>query len=475
MSSHANSLMVRGNSPKRRAKPLNTDMSLTFIRECCELDLTHRVPGVSSGTFRIHELAAAFCIPDAARIAVVRSTSKSARHIANRATSDVDFRDNLMNNAPFLAGTPRFSMKAHGIVLAGGAACNALWGERTQYKGDFDFFLVGHADDEDAKHAVLAFLAHLSRVMPGMTVHRTLGCLTVTCDEEPTVQIILRRYDTISEVLHGFDNGACSVAWDGQCAMVSTLGKFSAETRAIIVTLSGRRPTFETRLAKYAARGWDLVFPEMDLSKMVTGDELSHLRFGDWSRTLGAHGIWEAQGYAFPKFPGRKPLAAGPQAEERKSHETPYEQSGMEYSSARKLALRNLRAASEQTPKLEAMCASAPYYAGIDPFRINPVICPADIEVRALEMSNSGLGRLGELAGLLGEASAFNTVVAALRGDDWIVILKARAAERAAELTARCVLPFRFRTVVEDTALMGSLPHDDAAVKAWYGPAHRDA
>ena len=48
-------------------------------------------------------------------------------------------------------------------------------------------------------------------------------------------QIILRLYNTISEILHGFDLGSCAVGFDGTTVFLTTLGKFCYEHMCNIV------------------------------------------------------------------------------------------------------------------------------------------------------------------------------------------------------------------------------------------------
>ena len=85
--------------------------------------------------------------------------------------------------------------------------------------------------------------------------HNTTNCV---------VQVILRLYNTVSEVLHGFDLGSSACAWDGKEAYLSSIGDFRRVRR------ERRRhdapaPELEYRIEKYFDRGFGLVLPDLDV------------------------------------------------------------------------------------------------------------------------------------------------------------------------------------------------------------------
>jgi hypothetical protein len=90
------------------------------------------------------------------------------------------------------------------------------------------------------------------------------------------IQIILRLYKSISEILHGFDLGSSAVGYDGNQLYFTTLGRFSYEYFANIVDPSRRSTTYERRLMKYYGRGFDIILPYLDINKLST----SYLKYG---------------------------------------------------------------------------------------------------------------------------------------------------------------------------------------------------
>lgn len=84
-------------------------------------------------------------------------------------------------------------------------------------------------------------------------------------------QIIFRLYKSKSEVLHGFDLGPSAVGFDGESVLLTDLGKLSYESKIIVVDTTRRSTTYEHRIKKYFNRGFELVLPDLDFSKLRTG------------------------------------------------------------------------------------------------------------------------------------------------------------------------------------------------------------
>ncbi|KAK0430174.1 hypothetical protein EV421DRAFT_1893613 [Armillaria borealis] len=82
------------------------------------------------------------------------------------------------------------------------------------------------------------------------------------------VQIVLRLYVSIGEILAGFDIDAPCFAFDGEYVWGSPRGIAAVMRRANTVDMSRRSPSLENRLAKYAARGYKVLVPSLNRDKI---------------------------------------------------------------------------------------------------------------------------------------------------------------------------------------------------------------
>lgn len=94
--------------------------------------------------------------------------------------------------------------------------------------------------------------------------------ITLMIDNKQEIQIILRVYKSVSEILHGFDMGSVAVGYDKSNVYFTSLGKFSYENLANIVDPTRRSTTYEKRLMKYFNRGFQIILPYLDLTKLRT-------------------------------------------------------------------------------------------------------------------------------------------------------------------------------------------------------------
>lgn len=84
------------------------------------------------------------------------------------------------------------------------------------------------------------------------------------------IQFILRLYNTMSEILHGFDLGSSAVGFDGKNVYFTSLSKFCYENMINIYDGTRRSTTYEARLQKYFSQGFKIVLPNLDISKLKT-------------------------------------------------------------------------------------------------------------------------------------------------------------------------------------------------------------
>jgi hypothetical protein len=95
-------------------------------------------------------------------------------------------------------------------------------------------------------------------------VFRTNHAITFMSSDEdqPKVQIMLKKYRTIADVLFSFDLGSCMLAWNGGMNVKTTkMGRFAYKYHANIVNLEATNEAYPDRVAKYFGRDFGLVVP----------------------------------------------------------------------------------------------------------------------------------------------------------------------------------------------------------------------
>lgn len=175
------------------------------------------------------------------------------------------------------------------VVIGGGSVAAAVWnpsnpGSRCD---DIDVFVCGTQEDHEA--FVNELHRRLENVARGVKnpfgeaakIQRLVGERTVTfvgvfeshlcCSSDPflpikPVQVIMRTYERPMDVAFSFDLGSAALAIHNEQVWVTPAGKFALERGLNIVHLSRRRPGYETRVAKYARRGFGILFPDGDLA-----------------------------------------------------------------------------------------------------------------------------------------------------------------------------------------------------------------
>lgn len=127
-----------------------------------------------------------------------------------------------------------------------------------------------HEEDTDIKSMTREEIAGLLADKVEIMNIRNKHCLSLTFGYDQKIQIIFRLYKSKSEILHGFDLGSSAIGYDGTNVYFTSLGKFSYEYLANIVDTTRRSTTYELRLMKYFDRGFQIILPYFDISKLRT-------------------------------------------------------------------------------------------------------------------------------------------------------------------------------------------------------------
>lgn len=197
------------------------------------------------------------------------------------ASSLEDFRDNLSA----FAGWPLRLTCWDNVVVAGGAVTAALlpspegsvdigsyYRERYAPDADVDLFMYGLTSDE-ACEKILSLEKDIKEAIrcPTLTIRTKYAITIVSQYPIRHVQIVLRLYGSISEILTGFDIDCACAAYSGTEVYASPRAIAALSTQSNVIDLSRRSPSFESRLDKYRQRGFEVLWPELDRTRICPG------------------------------------------------------------------------------------------------------------------------------------------------------------------------------------------------------------
>ncbi|KAH7556524.1 hypothetical protein BM1_05958 [Bipolaris maydis] len=148
---------------------------------------------------------------------------------------------------------------------------------------DVDLFLYGLSEEQAVEKIKQIEQRIKDSILTETTTIRTKNAITIA-SQYPTrhVQIVLRIYRSISEILTGFDVDCSCVAYDGKQVYASPRALAAFMTQINTIDLTRRSPSYENRLSKYARRGFEVYWPLLDRSRI--DPTLFERSFG---RTLG--------------------------------------------------------------------------------------------------------------------------------------------------------------------------------------------
>lgn len=193
---------------------------------------------------------------------------------------------NILNNVP-------------GVVLCGGAALwlynqsciqtsNKIYTiTRKNIPKDFDLFIYESEDlspeelemsqnkkINDIIHIILKDNVFTTRafIVKGVITLQLYSKQILNAANNICIQIILRDYYSISEILHSFDIPCCSIGWDGKTTYLTKLAEWAIINNINVVIPKYRSNTYESRLTKYFnKKKYGILLPNL---KLLKGDKL---------------------------------------------------------------------------------------------------------------------------------------------------------------------------------------------------------
>lgn len=146
---------------------------------------------------------------------------------------------------------------------------------------DVDLFLYGLTEEQAIEKIKQIETKIRDSILAETTIIRTKNAITIA-SQYPTrhVQIVLRIYKSVAEILTGFDVDCSCAAYDGRQVYVAPRALAAYMTQTNRIDLSRRSPSYESRLSKYSHRGFEVFWPQLDRSK------IDPVRFPDSSSLL---------------------------------------------------------------------------------------------------------------------------------------------------------------------------------------------
>ncbi|KAL9021492.1 MAG: hypothetical protein Q9185_001285 [Variospora sp. 1 TL-2023] len=134
---------------------------------------------------------------------------------------------------------------------------------------DVDLFIWG-LDEAAAFEKMKQIEASVrNAILEEVTTVRTKNAITIASHYPIRhVQIVLRLYKSVSEILSGFDVDCSCFAYDGSQVYGAPRGITAFMTQTNPIDLTRRSPSYESRLSKYAHRGFEVYWPDLDRSKV---------------------------------------------------------------------------------------------------------------------------------------------------------------------------------------------------------------
>lgn len=164
------------------------------------------------------------------------------------------------------------------IFVAGGSVLGPLMniGEKTRalsFKdSDIDIFVYGLTPEKALEKVEEIFFKIQANTNASGEIVRTKNSVTII-GQYPVrhVQIVLRLYKSPAEILMGFDVDCCALGFDGTDVWALPRAARALSKRYNLVDMTRRSLTYETRLYKYAKRGFAVAVPGL-MRHMIRSD-----------------------------------------------------------------------------------------------------------------------------------------------------------------------------------------------------------
>lgn len=204
----------------------------------------------------------------------------------NGAAAVVPSLDEFQNNFALFTEGSLSEIDWSNVIVAGSAVVTSLLPVPEKYRNskrglrqyyhekfapasDIDIFLYG-LNEEQALEKIMHIENKIKNtILYETSTIRTKNTITIV-SQYPNrhVQIVLRIYRSVAEILTGFDVDVSCAAYDGRQVYASPRAIAAYITQVNQIDLTRRSPSYENRLSKYSHRGFEVFWPALDRSKI---------------------------------------------------------------------------------------------------------------------------------------------------------------------------------------------------------------
>jgi hypothetical protein len=171
------------------------------------------------------------------------------------------------------------------VVVAGGSALMPLLNKQIVNKfSDIDVFIYGISDDKQFMDKVTEISNYIKEYILNVNnltsseITEKIKCglvsIKISFYYEQEIQIILRKYHSISSLIHSFDIPSCCIAYDGKNTYLTSLSKYAIINQINLVNMKHKSTTYEIRLLKYFSRNFAIGLPGYILPSISYNNEL---------------------------------------------------------------------------------------------------------------------------------------------------------------------------------------------------------
>ncbi|TVY42900.1 Uncharacterized protein LSUB1_G001614 [Lachnellula subtilissima] len=134
---------------------------------------------------------------------------------------------------------------------------------------DVDLFLYGLNEEQALEKIKQIERSIKDSILHEVTTIRTKNAITIV-SQYPTrhVQIVLRLYNSISQIITGFDVDCACAAYNGKQVYAAPRALAAFVTQCNTIDLTRRSPSYENRLSKYSHRGFEVHWPLLDRNRI---------------------------------------------------------------------------------------------------------------------------------------------------------------------------------------------------------------